>query len=78
MKRPHASGPGGAVLVEVSVSALQAALDADPRPVRHIEEDGGLSKDAIRHVLRRGRCLVGTFDALCRVLNLDDYELEAF
>lgn len=72
---PHAVGPR--VIIPIDTGALRRVIQADGRPIAHVEKDAGLSKSAIHGVLRSGRCLAGTFDALCGALGLNGYEIEA-
>jgi len=69
-RRPHADS--------CHVSVDQAALlrEISPRSINSVERNAGLSRGAMRMVLRRGRCTLATFDAICGALGLNGYEIE--
>lgn len=75
-KRPHLVGPRSGH-VSIDADELLKRLARDGRPRVMFERDAGLSKSATYHVIRRGRCSGGTFDALCSALDINGYEITA-
>ena len=75
---PHRTGiPFGIEGVcEVDASRLRHAIRSDGRSLKRLECDAGLSKGAVSHVLRRGRCTILTLEALCSALAIHESEVE--
>jgi DNA-binding phage protein len=75
MIQPHhqaASEP----LVTICPTSLREAITRSRRSINRVNSDAGLSQGAIYHAMRRGRCSLATFDAICASLGINGYEIE--